>query len=107
MVTLPEDPQHTNVTPAVAPSDMIYYPNYGIPEFINSLLVTTLKSNSLFKACVYALKLNAAGTALDMTDPYPKVYFEVPDEATKLRYRDRGKAGHTGNIQNIRWGVLF
>lgn len=64
-VTLPEDPQNTNVTCVVAPSDMLYHSGNGVPQFTNSLLVTTLKTNANFKAGVYCLKLNAGGTALD------------------------------------------
>ncbi len=94
-VILPEDPQPVGSTCSVAPSDMIYYPHAAIPEFQNSLLVTTLKNyNPNFRASVYVFKLNSNGTALDNTNPNPLVYFSVPDNAAipnsegELRYRD-------------------
>lgn len=46
-------------TPVVAPSGMTFYSNTAIPEWKNSLLVGTLKTQS-----VRVLKLNGAGTAI-------------------------------------------
>ena len=87
-VTLPEDPQPTDNTCTVAPSDMIYYSSNGVPEFNNSLMVTTLKTNPNFKAGVYVFKLSADGNSLDASNPNPKLYFAIPDSSTPLRYRD-------------------
>ncbi|MBE9598061.1 PQQ-dependent sugar dehydrogenase [Pedobacter sp. MC2016-24] len=46
-------------TPTIAPAGMTYYASSKIPELKGSLLLTTLKGNSL-----RALKLNTTGTAL-------------------------------------------
>lgn len=95
IVTVPEDPQNASSTCVVAPSDMIYYGNLGIPEFSNCLLVTTLKNyNPSFRASVYVFKLNENGTGLNMSNTNPQIYFSVPDDAAipgssgELRYRD-------------------
>ncbi len=68
--------------PTIAPSSVIYYPySFKIPNWKNCLLITTLKSST-----VYRLKLNAAGdnslSVIDSVIPYFK------DNAALNRLRD-------------------
>ena len=72
--------------PTIAPSSIIHYPfNNKIPGWDNSLLITTLKTSSVFR-----LKLNAAGTAPALTpgatgNDSVVQYFKFP---ALNRYRD-------------------
>ncbi|MFZ4058346.1 MAG: PQQ-dependent sugar dehydrogenase, partial [Ferruginibacter sp.] len=68
--------------PTVAPSSVVYYPYTNkIPGWGNCLLITTLKTSSIFR-----LKLNAAGTSsLSVSDSVIQ-YFR--DNAALNRYRD-------------------
>ena len=72
--------------PTIAPSSIIHYPfNNKIPGWENSLLITTLKTSSVFR-----LKLNAAGTAPALTpgangNDSVVQYFKFP---ALNRYRD-------------------
>ncbi|MDX5346111.1 MAG: PQQ-dependent sugar dehydrogenase, partial [Hymenobacteraceae bacterium] len=52
-------------TPTVAPAGIIYYNNPAIPEWQNSVLLTTLKASKLVH-----LQLNAAGTAVTAQTDY-------------------------------------
>ncbi len=61
----------------VAPSDGIYYGSTGIPEWTNSLLVTTLKDGSSTDMEVYQFKLDVSGALVPSTsqNPNPKRFF--------------------------------
>lgn len=73
--------------PTIAPSSVIHYPfTNKIPGWDNCLLITTLKTSSMFR-----LKLNAAGTAAALTPGatgFDSVvqYFKFPGSLN--RYRD-------------------
>jgi glucose/arabinose dehydrogenase len=68
--------------PTIAPSSVVYYPYTNkIPGWQNCLLITTLKTSSVFR-----LKLNAAGTSsLSVSDSVIQ-YFR--DESALNRFRD-------------------
>lgn len=57
-------------TPVIAPAGLAYYANTAIPEWTNSLLLTTLKSQSL-----RVLKLNMGQSAIVNEDIYLKDHY--------------------------------
>jgi len=57
-------------TPVIAPAGLKYYANTTIPEWNNSLLLTTLKSQSL-----RVLKMNVGQTSIVKEDIYLKDYY--------------------------------
>ena len=73
----------------VAPSDGIYYCSPAIPEWTNSLLVTTLKDGEGTDREVYQFKLNTDGTLApsSVERPNPKRFF-AEDQALNGRLRD-------------------
>jgi len=73
----------------VAPSDGIYYGSNGIPQWTNSLLVTTLKDGSSTDMEVYQFQLNASGSIVPDTigNPNPKRFFGE-DQMLNGRLRD-------------------
>jgi glucose/arabinose dehydrogenase len=73
----------------VAPSDGIYYGSNSIPEWTNSLLITTLKNGVSTDCEVYQFKLDANGSLTPSTfsNPNPKRFFGE-DQALNGRLRD-------------------
>lgn len=73
----------------VAPSDGIYYGSSAIPEWTNSLLVTTLKNGLSTDSEVYQFKLEANGSLSPSTvsNPNPKRFF-AEDQTLNGRLRD-------------------
>lgn len=74
----------------VAPSGAAYYSSNAIPNWNNSLLVTTLKNGTTTDQEVYRFKLNANGLGIapsTTTNPNPERYFGN-DQALNGRLRD-------------------
>lgn len=74
----------------VAPSDGIYYGSTAIPDWSNSLLVTTLKDGATTNMEVYRFKLGADGLSLvppSVTTPNPERLFGA-DQKLNGRLRD-------------------
>ncbi len=74
----------------VAPSDGVYYGGTAIPEWSNSLLVTTLKDGANTDMEVYCFKLGADGLSLappSVTAPNPERWFGA-DQKLNGRLRD-------------------
>jgi glucose/arabinose dehydrogenase len=73
----------------VAPSDGIYYNSSGIPEWTNSLLVTTLKNGSTTDMQVVQFKLLQNGDLASSTSSSPNPsYFFAEDQLLNGRLRD-------------------
>jgi hypothetical protein len=73
----------------VAPSDGIYYASSGIPEWTNSLLVTTLKNGSSTDMQVVRFKLLQNGDLASSTSSSPNPsYFFAEDQLLNGRLRD-------------------
>lgn len=73
----------------VAPSDGLYYGSTGIPEWTNSLLITTLKDDEDNDLEVYQFQLDLAGQLIPSTpgNPNPKRFFGE-DQSLNGRLRD-------------------
>ena len=73
----------------VAPSDGLYYGSSGIPEWTNSLLITTLKDDEDNDLEVYQFKLDINGELVPSTpgNPNPKLFFGE-DQHLNGRLRD-------------------
>lgn len=74
----------------VAPSDGIYYGSTGIPGWMNSLLIVTLKDGSNTDMQLFRFKLNADGVSLAppaVNESNPTTFF-AEDQAQNGRLRD-------------------
>ena len=82
--------------PTIAPSSIIHYPfTNKIPGWDNCLLITTLKTSSVFR-----LKLNASGTAAALTPGATGAdsvvqYFKFPGALNRYRDIALGSDGYT------------
>ncbi|MFT5822722.1 MAG: glucose/arabinose dehydrogenase [Crocinitomix sp.] len=83
-----DNPDNSNWC-TVAPSDGIYYCNYAIPQWNNSLLVVTLKDGEGTDKEVYQFKLQVNGELMPSTDenPNPKRFFG-DDQVLNGRLKD-------------------
>ena len=87
-VELPTDPNN-KIWCTIAPSDGTYYGSNAIPEWTNSLLITTLKNGDGTDMEVYQFKLDAQGELEPSTaqNPNPQRFFGE-DQSENGRLRD-------------------